>query len=128
MWGLEHVERPDVLVKRTISSRLARYSYGIEMSHDFNIRIHYPWEKWQHPWGDWLAQEQMTWLLRRVSARKVFSERRTSDRPGRCFQGKPDPHTGLLHSRKGRRPRQGSKGIRRGVVVLRDRQYSYPRL
>ena len=77
MWGLEHsdssydVSRPDKpgyhAQSATITSRLSRYSYGMAFDEPYDHRLHSNDEYyWDLATGDYLARDQMTWLLKRV--------------------------------------------------------------
>jgi hypothetical protein len=67
MWGLEHSEHtPNA--RKTVSARLARYSYGIPVSVPFNPKVHLQGDRiLDNAEGIWRANNQMKWLLKRAS-------------------------------------------------------------
>lgn len=76
MWGLEHSDmsnagtRPDSPTQSpTVTSRLSRYSYGMVFDHYYDERLHHIDDIfWDIDTGSYMARDQMTWLLRRVSS------------------------------------------------------------
>ena len=72
MWGLEHSEHLTT-TKKTVSSRLARYSYGIVVCQPFDSSKHLLEDRIMHPSkGVWYANNQMLWLIKRVSLQFSF--------------------------------------------------------
>lgn len=68
MWGLEHSSHI-TSSKKTVSARVARYSYGIAVSEPFDSSIHLTEDRFLDPAeGIYRATNQMKWLLRRVSS------------------------------------------------------------
>jgi len=66
MWGLENSSKALVLYPPTVSSRIARYSYGISLDHDFDATKHLEVDKfWYDVDGTWSARNQMSWLITR---------------------------------------------------------------
>jgi len=65
MWGLEHSQRiPNS--KKTVTSRLARYSYGIICSRPFDYALgHLYKDAFFNQRGEWLAKNQMIWKLKK---------------------------------------------------------------
>ena len=80
MWGLEHSastkplaglspwsskeEKPPVTVK----SRIARYSYGVEVSFPFESGKHLLADRvWDAASNSWKADHQVYWLIKKVS-------------------------------------------------------------
>ncbi len=78
MWGLEHADHfgtkahtNETPIPKTVVSRLARYSYGSAFALPYNPFVHLPKDKLQDPaTGEWLAKNQMIWLLKRVRAQR----------------------------------------------------------
>jgi hypothetical protein len=68
MWGLEHSEN-STYTQKTVTSRIARYSYGIACSELFDQMRHQVGDRFQsRSDGLMYANNQMRWLLYRVSS------------------------------------------------------------
>jgi hypothetical protein len=66
MWGLEHSEHTPT-ARKTVSTRLARYSYGMAISTPFDPKIHLMEDRiLDQSEGIFRANNQMKWLLKRV--------------------------------------------------------------
>lgn len=76
LWGLEnrHSEILDEAARApsTIASRFARHSYGILVSHEFDPSLHQLRDKYiDKVDGTVRADNQMTWLLKKVSRHMI---------------------------------------------------------
>jgi hypothetical protein len=70
LWGLEHsLQTP--APNKTVISRIARYSYGLICSQPFEESKHLVSDKFRGKKGDWRADNQMIWFLRRGDSVKV---------------------------------------------------------
>lgn len=80
IWGLEHSEQSPA-TKKTVVRRIARYSYGLMYSVLFDeSKGHLFQDRRQDPNGDWLAINQMGWLLEkgdRVEEGRLLHKRLT---------------------------------------------------
>lgn len=87
IWGLEHSSSNAPPSYQTITSRKARFSYGICLNHEFDSMIHREIDKyWDDIDGMWRARNQMSWLAPKVSicnlsVREVYTK--SSDRAPR---------------------------------------------
>lgn len=76
MWGLEHSShfneaRPP---QKTVIAHIARYSYGISCRMPFIPSVHKLEDRvWSDAHDDYMADNQMIWLIRRVRAYLVLS-------------------------------------------------------
>jgi hypothetical protein len=63
LWGLEHSEKyPSV--SKTVTARIARYSYGIKCSRLYDeTKGHSIQDRRRGMRGEWLADNQMHWML-----------------------------------------------------------------
>lgn len=64
MWGLEHSKKTPAL-KKTVKSRIARYSYGIVCSQPFDHSRHLIQDRYVNVAGEYWAKDQMIWKLRK---------------------------------------------------------------
>jgi hypothetical protein len=65
MWGLEHSQRSPA-PKKTVKSRIARYSYGIKCSQPFDYsKGHKIEDSFIDRKGEWRAKDQMIWKLKK---------------------------------------------------------------
>ena len=79
MWGLEHPETGQavgtilspsipIATSSTVVSRLSRYSYGLAFNESFDLTQHRIDDCYKDmETGRYMARDQMTWLLKRVS-------------------------------------------------------------
>jgi hypothetical protein len=66
MWGLEHSEN-STYTQKTVTSRIARYSYGICCAEIFDPQRHLEYDRFtSESDGKVRARRQMRWLLQRV--------------------------------------------------------------
>jgi hypothetical protein len=67
MWGLEHSEYTPT-TRKTVSTRLARYSYGVAIAPLFDPKVHLMEDRiLDESEGVFRANDQMKWLLKRVN-------------------------------------------------------------
>ena len=67
LWGLEHSDITYNISTPTVVSRIARYSYGMALSHIYDPAKHLPEDVYlDTAEGVYRAKDQMNWLLKRV--------------------------------------------------------------
>jgi hypothetical protein len=65
MWGLEHSHQNPAR-RKTVKSRIARYSYGVRCTLPFDhSKGHLPQDRFMNVKGEWRANNQMIWKLRK---------------------------------------------------------------
>jgi hypothetical protein len=80
-WGLERANDSmgHAAKNSTVVSRIARYSYGFRVNQVFDPNVHSFQDRWwDDERGQWMARNQMAWILKRVSCTEPET-RLTSD-------------------------------------------------
>lgn len=68
LWGLENSDHQNLKSNKTVTSRLARYSYGNCWNALYDSRIHQEQDRIQGVDGVVRAKDQMNWVVTKVSA------------------------------------------------------------